>query len=101
MQQVQSKMVRDPARATRKPPGWWKVTDANGNFAYYQFRADGRARMLRSAWWDWTYVRGEWKSMADNERWLRWANADGRPTAVFGEPGFIEAVKAHRRSWGP
>lgn len=79
-------------------PGWWKVVDERGDFGYYEFREDGRARALRGAWWDWCYVQGTWTSMANHEEWLRFADMDEKPTAVVGQPGFLEGRKAYYKA---
>jgi hypothetical protein len=73
-------------------PGWWKVVDFTGDTGFYEFREDGRARMLRGRFWDWCRVQGEWTRMV-NPLWLEWANLDPKPTAVVGEPGYLAAYR--------
>jgi hypothetical protein len=78
--------------AVVRPVGWHKVTDAAGDLAYWQFRDDGRARMVRgarSAYWDWCYVQGSWEAVTSPE-FLEWANLGPVPAAVWGEAAFIE-----------
>jgi hypothetical protein len=81
--------LREPVR---QEPGWWKVVDRHGDPAFYEFREDGRARMLRQRWWDWCRVQGEWTRMSDPE-WLKWANLDSKPAAVFGSHDFLARLR--------
>lgn len=71
-------------------PGWWQVWDTAWDVGFYEFRADGRARMLRSNFWDWCYVQGKWERVT-NSKFLRWANTDAKPTAVWGDPDYFAA----------
>jgi hypothetical protein len=77
--------------AVTQAPGWWKVTDRTGDVAFFEFREDGRARMIRGRFWDWCRVQGEWEPAISPEC-LAWANADPKPTRVWGEPGFFAAT---------
>jgi hypothetical protein len=88
--------VSDPAfPIVRQTPGWWKVVDRTGDTGFYEFREDGRARMLRGRYWDWCHVKGEWTPVTE-PAFLKWANADQKPSAVWGEPGFLKAFESDR-----
>lgn len=84
----------------KQAPGWWQVTDRVGSVGFWEFREDGRARMIRGRFWDWCRVQGEYEPITKPE-FLEWANMDPKPTAVWGEPGYLDAYKRDRAAETP
>ena len=74
-------------------PGWWKVTDRVGDVGFWEFREDGRARLIRGRCWDWCRVQPATWEKCEEPSFLEWANADPKPSAVWGEPGYMESWK--------
>lgn len=81
----------------RQSAGWWKVVDRTGDTGFYEFREDGRARMIRGRHWDWCRVQGQWEPVTE-PAFLAWANADPKPSAVWGEPDFLAAYRSDRET---
>ncbi len=82
----------------KQTPGWWKVTDQVGDVGYWEFREDGRARMVRGCYWDWCYVQGEWEQVTTPEL-LEWANMDPKPTATWGDSDYFDARERDRKNF--
>lgn len=78
--------------AVKQEPGWWKVVDRTGDTGFYEFREDGRSRPIRGRFWDSCRVQGEW-TRVDSPEFLAWADADPKPTAVWGDDGWLEAYR--------